>query len=239
MSITSNSEKHSILLVCLFAVTLPLVTRRAVAATTTRRPARRRRTQAERTAAMRARLLDATVTSLAEVGYARTTTAAVAGRAGVSRGAQMHHFPTKAELPATAVESVFDRLHAQFLEAVDDLPADVERASAAIDVLWPMFNSPTFKAWLELVIAARTDDDLRPLVAEVENRLAARVATTFFQLFPPPGGHLPDRAAAAPVLLFSVLMGLAVQRLVEGGPDFSDSVLPVVKELVPHVLEAS
>ena len=63
MSITSNSEKHSSLLVCLFAVTLPLVTRRAVAATTTRRPARRRRTQAERTAAMRARLLDATVTS--------------------------------------------------------------------------------------------------------------------------------------------------------------------------------
>jgi len=187
---------------------------------------------------MRARLLDATVTSLAEAGYARTTTAEVAGRAGVSRGAQMHHFPTKAELVATAVEHVFDQLHAEFMAAVDALPPDTARGAAAIDVLWPMFTGPTFKAWLELVMAGRTDPELAPLVADVENRLAARVAMTFFQLFPPPPGELSPRATAGPVLLFSVLMGLAVQRLVEGGPDFSQSVLPSVKELVPHFLEA-
>src|SRR5204862_5492808 len=64
---------------------------------------RQRRTQAERSAATQALLLDATIDSLVEVGYANTTTTGIAERAGVSRGAQMHHFPSKGELVAAAV----------------------------------------------------------------------------------------------------------------------------------------
>ena len=44
---------------------------------------------------MRARLLEATVELLVERGYAGTSTTLVSERAGVSRGAQLHHFPTK------------------------------------------------------------------------------------------------------------------------------------------------
>ena len=61
-------------------------------------PKKQRRTQEERTAAMRERLLNATVECLYELGYAKTTTTAIVERAGVSRGAQLHHFPTKADL---------------------------------------------------------------------------------------------------------------------------------------------
>src|SRR5215470_16496508 len=70
---------------------------------TTAAPARRR-TQAERSAATQARLLDAALQCLVELGYAGTTTTVVAERAGVSRGAQLHHFPTRAALVAAAVE---------------------------------------------------------------------------------------------------------------------------------------
>jgi len=70
---------------------------------------RARRTQAERTASTRARLLDATLECLCDLGYARTTTPEIARRAGLSRGAQLHHFPTKAELVTGAIEHLFAR----------------------------------------------------------------------------------------------------------------------------------
>jgi AcrR family transcriptional regulator len=182
----------------------------------------------------RARLLDATVECLAEIGYARMTTTDVAARAGMSRGAQLYHFENKADLVATAVDHVLERLHGEFIEAMATLPPGPGLSDAAIDRLWVMFNGPTFGAWLELVMAARTDPALAPRVADVQSRLASRVAVTFFELFPvatPTAENL-----AGPVLLFSVLQGLALQRLVAGGPDFSESVLPVVKALAPQFL---
>ena len=54
-----------------------------------------RRTQQQRSDETRAALLDATIICLHEVGYAGTSTTLVSERAGVSRGAQTHHFPTK------------------------------------------------------------------------------------------------------------------------------------------------
>ena len=59
--------------------------------------------QADRTRAMRARLLEATVELLIERGFTGTSTTLVSERAGVSRGAQLHHFPTKNDLVVAAV----------------------------------------------------------------------------------------------------------------------------------------
>src|SRR5690242_5936361 len=67
-------------------------------------PVKTRRTQEQRRAETRAKLLDAAIESLLEVGYAATTTRAVAQRAGVSSGAQTHHFPRRVDLVAAAVE---------------------------------------------------------------------------------------------------------------------------------------
>ena len=53
---------------------------------------------------MRQRLLDATVECLVEHGWSGTSTTLVSERAGVSRGAQLHHFPTKNDLVLAAVE---------------------------------------------------------------------------------------------------------------------------------------
>ncbi|MEA2623997.1 MAG: hypothetical protein QOD06_42, partial [Candidatus Binatota bacterium] len=114
-----------------------------------------RRTQGERSASTRSRLLDATIDSLAELGYAGTTTTVIAERAGVSRGAQLHHFPTKAELVTTAVEHLFQRRNQEFRTAMAKLPPAVDRAEAAVDLLWAIFSGPTFYAWLELVVAGR------------------------------------------------------------------------------------
>jgi hypothetical protein len=109
-----------------------------------------------------------------------------------------------------------------------------------VDILWQLVNEPTFAAWLELMMAARTDAELAPTVADVETRFVSRMAMTFFELFPPTGGGTPtpEHAAAAPIL-FSMLIGLVVQRMVPGGPDFSESVMPVVRAITPYFLSGT
>src|SRR5438045_1209547 len=146
----------------------------------------RRRTQEERSAATRARLLDATLECLVELGYARTTTTEIAERAGVSRGAQLHHFPTRMELVLAAVEHVFAVRDVEFHQAFARLPEGANRAAAAVDLLWHIMSGDTFAAWLELAVAARTDGELRKKLHAIGGRAARRIERTFRELFPAP-----------------------------------------------------
>ena len=128
--------------------------------------------QEERTRAMRARLLEATVELLVEKGYAGTSTTLVSERAGVSRGAQLHHFPTKQDLVVAAVRHVTEVRGAELAAAAEGLPTDPgRRTRAVLQVLGDHFTSPVFTAALELWVAARTDAGLRAEVAPLERRV--------------------------------------------------------------------
>lgn len=125
--------------------------------------------QEERTRVMRQRLLDATVELVAERGYAATTTVQVAERAGVSRGALLHHFPSKNDLVIAAVEQVMANRY-------DDLRAAAEsmtgaRTRGVLQMLADHFASPFFMAALDLWVAARTDDVLRAEVYPLEREI--------------------------------------------------------------------
>ena len=124
--------------------------------------------QEERTRAMRARLLEATVELLVEKGYAGTSTTLVSERAGVSRGAQLHHFPTKQDLVVAAVLHVTEVRGAELAAAAENLPTGPKRTRAVLQVLGDHFTSPVFTAALELWVAARTDPDLLAEVAPLE-----------------------------------------------------------------------
>ena len=169
-----------------------------------------RRTQEERSASTRAKLLDATVDCLHELGYAQTTTTEIANRAGVSRGAQLHHFPTKAELVTTAVEHLFERRHREFVEAFAKVPPSADRVKAAVDLLWSMVSGPTFYAWLELVVAARTDPELRRSVSAMAERFLQIIRETFLKLFPEGGGPYFD---VAPTFAIGLMEGLALEQM--------------------------
>jgi AcrR family transcriptional regulator len=171
-----------------------------------------RRTQEERSAETRTRLLDATIDCVLELGYANTTTTEVADRAGVSRGAQLHHFPTKEELVLAALEHLFARRESEFRAAFARLPAGVDRAAAALDLLWKMIDSGSFHAWLELAVAGRTDATLGKRVRALGARTAQVVERTFRELFPPPPVPNPF-FEVAPRFVFALLQGLALDRL--------------------------
>ncbi|HVT21451.1 MAG TPA: TetR family transcriptional regulator [Mycobacteriales bacterium] len=142
-----------------------------------------RRTQAERSAATRARILSATVECLVEVGHAGTTTLEVQRRAQVSRGALLHHFPSRAELLVAAVYQLFeaqrDVVGPEVLRA-----REVGGIDAGIDVLWMSFNSPLAVGIDELWAAARNDAELRDAIAKQDRNARGEIRRLCSALWP-------------------------------------------------------
>ncbi|HWU32512.1 MAG TPA: TetR/AcrR family transcriptional regulator [Marmoricola sp.] len=126
--------------------------------------------QEERTRAMRHRLLESTIDCLVEVGWSGTSTTLVSERAGVSRGAQLHHFPTKQSLVFAAVEHLTVMRGAELAEAARKLPKK-HQTRAVLTMLGDHLTSPVFTAALELWVAARTDPELRAEVVRLEQRI--------------------------------------------------------------------
>lgn len=189
-----------------------------------------RRTQDERSATTRALLLDATIDCLFELGWAGTTTTEIAERAGVSRGAQLHHFPTKKELVATAVEHLLERRLDEFRNGFATMPQDVDRAKAVVDLLWSMFSGPVFYAWLELLVASRTDPTLRTTCEEINRRFADGARRAFREVWPPP----PGQEAAydiAPKFALTLMQGLALEKIAGESPERIRTMLRVLKNL--------
>ena len=154
---------------------------------------RRRSLQDERCEDTRARLLEATLESLVAVGYARTSTTEIAERAGVSRGAQVYHYPTKAALVAAAVEHLLERRYQELQQLFAERLPRAGGPGAAIGLLWRMFEKPTFAAWLEFVVASRTDPESRAAGGP-----AKRAIRQFCRRISPkvsPGGGLEPGAA--------------------------------------------
>jgi AcrR family transcriptional regulator len=120
---------------------------------------------------MRARLLEATVECLVERGFAGTSTTLVSERAGVSRGAQLHHFPTKNALVVAAVEHLTEVRADELATAAAALPTGQRRTRAVLQMLADHFTAPVFTAALELWVAARTDEHLLAAVAPLEQRI--------------------------------------------------------------------
>ena len=124
--------------------------------------------QQERSDATRARLMDATVECLVELGWTGTTTTVVARRAGVSRGAQLHHYPTRAELVLAAVAHIGAARFDEARRRAATLPAGPGRTAAVLGMLAELHTGPLFRAMLELWVAARTDAALRDAVVPLE-----------------------------------------------------------------------
>jgi AcrR family transcriptional regulator len=142
-----------------------------------------RRTQEQRRAETRAKLLDATIESLIEVGYEATTTRAVANRAGVSSGAQTHHFPRRVDLVAAAVENLVEHRIVAMRAAAARLPEELDaRVDGMLDLLWADFSGPVFKVFVKLWVAADDDPELYQRLVPLERMLARTIAAATAEL---------------------------------------------------------
>ena len=184
-----------------------------------------------RSIATRTALLDAALDSLVEGGYAATTTIETARRAGVSRGAQLHHFPTRAQLLAASVEHLLERRMTEFRAWLAGVDPGADRLDAALDLLWSMFQGPVFVAWVELWIAARTDPDLAATILAVEERFTGDSRALFLEMFPPEAGGDPALYDIGRDFAFALMTGVALQRLVPRGQRPAIEYVEVLKHM--------
>lgn len=139
--------------------------------------------QQERSAETRRVLLDATVACLVEDGYMGTTSVAVATRAGLSRGAQLHHFGTRDQMVIAAIEHLAQKRLGAVRERLTQLTTDGEDgpqrgeniARAALQLLADALSGPLYAATLELWMAARANADLREQLVPAEHQVNAEL----------------------------------------------------------------
>ncbi|MBK7536120.1 MAG: TetR/AcrR family transcriptional regulator [Myxococcales bacterium] len=195
-------------------------------------PPPRTRTQQERRDGTRRALLDAAVESLIEVGFARTTTLEVQRRASVSRGALLHHFPSKALLLTAAIDHLAEMRGRELKARAASLPADGQRVDAVLDLLWECFGGALFQVAVELRAWARTDDELRVALVSAERGLRERIVQQARALFGPGLGDQPGFERAIDLTL-QLMIGLAMTAMLHGSdPPSAEFSAPRIAELL-------
>jgi AcrR family transcriptional regulator len=172
------------------------------------------RTQSERTAATKRALLDAAVRVVHKLGYAGATTALIADEAGVSRGAILHHFGTRADFMAAVIKDVFQREHEELdrltgssgAPSVSDWPA----------MLWQVYSQPSGIATIEILHAARSDPELAERVVSTQQEIERLASSNLQSKF-----GIPSNTAALDEmrLLVWAVRGLALAQIHVEDPD--------------------
>lgn len=200
------------------------------------RPAGSRRTQAERTGETRRKILDAAVRLLGERGYAGLRTTDVAAAAGVSKGAQTHHFPSKDALVVAVIEHVFQRATEQARQRAHRTMSVDQALRALIADGQEFFFSELFLIALDLAIQGRTQ-------ASMENAFTKISAATRL----PVEAHWRDALVASGVpaaladdllwLTLSIVRGVAIRRLWQQDPPRFRRLFDLWREMVLGHLE--
>ncbi len=195
-----------------------------------------KRTQKERSAETQRKLTAATLDVLLEHGYLRMSTQEIADRAGVSRGAQVHHYPTKADLVAAASE----RLLGEATDEIRALAASVKSADMTLDGfldhLWQMFSGRLFFATLEYVTASRTDPVLRDKLVPVVRQFHAALDDIWREFFRKTAlSHAQIDTILN--LTLCLLRGMGVQTVLRDDPAYYNRLRAAWKEILARLAE--
>jgi AcrR family transcriptional regulator len=178
-------------------------------------PPRKRKTQQQRRAEMRARLIEATLTCLEKWGYHGSSLARILDAAGVSRGAWRHYFATKNDLVAAAAEYALKRTVTATLALSHNLPPQPQDLDYLFDFIWENFYTGRHRAvWLEFNVACRTETSLRQRLTPVLEEFHAEIEKAWEEHFATTAQtNVPVAAFIA--LTINALRGMAVQSIIQ------------------------
>ncbi|SEM40254.1 transcriptional regulator, TetR family [Roseovarius azorensis] len=194
--------------------------------------ATRRRTQDERSAATIENLCHATVSLIAEVGYANLTTTMIAQRADASRGAILHHFETRTDLVKRATGGMW----ASVVEASTAIRAEHRKEGLKPDVFiqraWTGLMTDTYvSVTIDMMTASRGDPDLKQHVEGWMRRMFASYRCTAREVFGT-AGLSADEAETLMLVVTSSLRGLRVGQMIEPDPQKARSALALLSDLI-------
>jgi AcrR family transcriptional regulator len=189
------------------------------------------RTQQQRREETVARLLDASIATIVEVGYARASAAVITKRADVSVGALFRHFETMGDFMAATAYEVLRRQLESFTKQVAEIPADGPALEAVLEILRDITGNPTNAVMYELMIAARTDEKLRATLQHVLTEYGAKIFEAARAL--PGTENVPQETLATlTATLTNTFDGAAIVRAVMPLPDIDAQQIPLLASLL-------
>jgi AcrR family transcriptional regulator len=139
----------------------------------------KRQTQEERSEGTQQRIISAAIEILYDEGYVAATTHSISARAGVSRGAMLHHFPSKDDLMLAVVRIAHERDSMYMREGLTKISDPLERYFALPDLAWEVMSGPAGIAVLEIMMSSRSNSALAkrlaPLQSEIESQSQERI----------------------------------------------------------------
>lgn len=185
--------------------------------------------QAQKSASTRLQIVEAALRCFVELGYSGTTTTVIAERAGLSRGAMLHHFPSKVDIVRAAVEHLHGKRLKAFRKSIDRLPRDGDRARRALEAYWEHVKHPMYVAFLELWVAARTDPELEQILRPAQQAFEAEWHQTAVEVFPE-WKSAGENFDVALDLVHYVMDGMAVSFLTHDQGDSAKRLLDYLGE---------
>lgn len=189
------------------------------------------RTQQQRREETVARLLQASIDTIIEVGYARASAAVITKRAGVSVGALFRHFETMGDFVAATAYEVLRRQLETFTKQVAEIPADRPALPAALTILRDITAGSTNAVLYELMVAARTDEKLKETLQNVLGQYSAKIHDAARAL--PGAESFPEETFPVIVaLMTNVFDGAAIVRGVLPQPELEEQRIPMLTALL-------
>ncbi|CKM42687.1 TetR family transcriptional regulator [Mycobacterium tuberculosis] len=189
------------------------------------------RTQQQRREETVARLLQASIDTIIEVGYARASAAVITKRAGVSVGALFRHFETMGDFMAATAYEVLRRQLETFTKQVAEIPADRPALPAALTILRDITAGSTNAVLYELMVAARTDEKLMETLQNVLGQYSAKIHDAARAL--PGAESFPEETFPVIVaLMTTVFDGAAIVRGVLPQPELEEQRIPMLTALL-------
>lgn len=195
--------------------------------------------QAQKSAMTRDRILEAAIDCFVELGYTNVTTAKVASAAGVSRGAMLHHFPSKTELIQAAVEFLHDKVLEDYTLHIANIPKSlkgIKRRRAGLDAYWEHLSGNLSIVYHELCVAGRTDPELKVILDNSQQLFDKHIRESNAVLFQE-WNDKGDRFLLAMDVTRFMMEGMAAGQLTTDKEERIDRLLDYLADRLEEIFE--
>ena len=161
----------------------------------------------------RAHILDVASTCVHELGFAKTTTIEIARRSGLSRGAILHHYPDRLSFFSALASHIYDLRLRDMMALLAHVPQDPAHRNQLFRASWEWMSSPSYYMWLELMVAARTDDALKAIMSEKADCYKQAIVQKRHERFGDESRNIPVSLAVR--FLFFYMGGMATEYITD------------------------
>lgn len=187
--------------------------------------------QAQKSASTRTQITEAAIKCFVEYGYSRTTTTLIAEKAGLSRGAMLHHFPSRLAVVRAAVEHLHSKRLRAFRKAVSKTTPEGDHVRQSVEAYWAHVRHPMFVAFFELAVAARSEKELASILRPAQEAFEREWYDAAVDMFPEWRGRGEQFDLALDLARY-VLEGMAISFLTHKETERDQRVLAYLDEKI-------